>query len=292
MLAIGDLELCVETFGSPQDPTILLIMGAAASMLHWDDAFCRDLADTGRHVVRYDHRDTGRSTAWPPGSAAYSLRDLVKDAVGVLDALQVARAHVVGMSMGAAIGQLMALDHPDRVASLTLLASTPGGPGHDADDLPGMTDELAAALLEGPREGEAEAATEPGDPVSELVDGERPFAGTLPFDEPRWRSVAERSIARARSIASAENHYAIDPGPPWRHRLPSVLAPTLVLHGTADPMLPLAHGEALAREISGARLLTLAGAGHEPPPRALSALVIDAIATHTQGEHGHDEPAA
>jgi pimeloyl-ACP methyl ester carboxylesterase len=119
-----------------EDPAILLIMGAAASMLYWEPEFCQRLTAGGRFVVRYDHRDTGRSASYEAGAPPYALWDLEADAVGLLDALALTKAHLMGMSMGASIAQLMALDHPDRVASLTLLSSTPGGPWHDSPDLP------------------------------------------------------------------------------------------------------------------------------------------------------------
>ena len=134
LLSVGEVDLCVETFGSPSDPTILLIHGACASMLWWPQAFCAALADRGRHVVRYDNRDTGRSTHYPPGRPPYSLRDLADDAVGLLDALAVPDAHVVGRSMGGGVAMVAALDHPERVATLTLVGTTTG-----ADDLPPMS---------------------------------------------------------------------------------------------------------------------------------------------------------
>lgn len=116
--------LCVETFGDPADPAILLIHGATTSMLGWEDEFCERLAAGPRFVVRYDHRDTGRSVAYEPGAPRYTLRDLVADAVGLLDAFSLQGAHLVGRSLGGATcAMLAALDHPDRVASLTLVAS-------------------------------------------------------------------------------------------------------------------------------------------------------------------------
>ena len=113
------VDLCVQTFGDRADPPILLIMGGASSMDWWEDGFCERLMAGSRFVIRYDHRDTGRSVSYEPGAAPYSLRDLAEDAVGLLDALGLESAHLVGMSMGGWIGQLVALDHPDRVASLT-----------------------------------------------------------------------------------------------------------------------------------------------------------------------------
>ncbi|HYH31553.1 MAG TPA: alpha/beta fold hydrolase, partial [Pseudonocardia sp.] len=245
----------------------------------WDAEFCGRIADAGRFVLRYDHRDTGRSTSSPAGAPDYALRDLVADAAGLLDAYGVAAAHVVGMSMGGAIGQLLALDHADRVRTLTLTSSTPGGPGHDAPDLPPMSAALAATFT-----GEQiEPDWSDRDAVIEYhVEGERAYAGSLPFDEAGWRELATRTFDRTRdSAASFTNHFVTDPGEPWRHRLGEVRVPTLVLHGTDDPFLPFGHGVALAEEIPGARLVAVEGAGHEAPPRARWDVVVPAIVEHT-----------
>jgi pimeloyl-ACP methyl ester carboxylesterase len=126
-LTVRGVELCAETFGDPSAPPLLLIMGSGASMDWWEEDFCERLAAGGRFVVRYDHRDTGQSVTYPPGKPDYTGDDLMADAVGVLDALGLASAHVVGMSMGGALAQLVALDHPDRVASLTLISTSPAG---------------------------------------------------------------------------------------------------------------------------------------------------------------------
>ena len=127
------VDLAVESFGDRADPAILLIHGAGSSLLNWEEEFCERLAAGRRFVIRYDLRGAGRSVA--PG--AYSLRDLVADAVGLLDHLGLETAHVLGMSLGGAVAQLLALDHPERVASLILASTTPGGPGHPQPDLPG-----------------------------------------------------------------------------------------------------------------------------------------------------------
>jgi pimeloyl-ACP methyl ester carboxylesterase len=131
------------------DPAILLIMGSSASMDWWEDDFCERLADGRRFVVRYDHRDTGRSVSYRPGAPPYTLRDLAADAVGLLDTFGLARAHLVGMSMGGAIAQLVALDHPGRVASLTLIATSPAGPGDPGlPETPAQTRAKFAAIAE------------------------------------------------------------------------------------------------------------------------------------------------
>src|SRR5215831_5297279 len=129
MVRANGVDLCVETFGDQADPAILLIGGAAASMDYWDDRFCQLIADGGRFVIRYDNRDTGQSVSYPAGQPGYSLSDLMADALGVLDTFGLVSAHIVGISMGGGIGQQLAVRHPGRVDSLTLISTSPGGPG-------------------------------------------------------------------------------------------------------------------------------------------------------------------
>jgi pimeloyl-ACP methyl ester carboxylesterase len=225
--------------------------------------------------VRYDHRDTGQSISYPPGAPGYTSSDLVTDAVGVLDALGVHRAHVVGQSMGGALAQVMALDHPRRVASLTLVATSPAGP--DAD-LPPMPDEARAAFG---------AIAEPdwsdrGAVVDYLTELWRAGAGrSRPFDERGVRELCGRVLDRTTNMASSmKNHYAAEGGDRWRERLGALGPPTLVIHGTEDPVFPYGHGVALANEIPGAELLALEGAGHELPRRDWD-VVVTAILAHT-----------
>lgn len=264
MIAVDGVDLCVESFGEQGDPALLLVAGTSCSMDWWPAALCRELADRGLFVIRFDQRDTGRSTHDEPGAPTYSLPDLVTDAVGVLDAHGVEAAHWVGFSQGGWVSQLAALDHPDRVRSLTLVSSRPTGHGPADPDLP----EVSAGLL---ASWETEAPEprwdDPDAVVAYLVDGERSLAGEE-FDEPHARGIAECCVRRAHQVRSAvANHPAADQGPRWRERLPRVDVPCLVLHGTADPLFPIGNGEALAREIPGARLEPLAGVGHELPPR-------------------------
>ena len=129
MIDADGVRLCTEAFGDPADPPLLLIGGMSASMLWWDDAFCAALAAGGRRVIRYDHRDTGRSVTYEPGRPGYNGADLVADAARLLDAYEIRAAHVVGLSMGGALAQVLALDFPDRVASLVLMSTSPAGPG-------------------------------------------------------------------------------------------------------------------------------------------------------------------
>jgi pimeloyl-ACP methyl ester carboxylesterase len=275
MVEVNGVELCVETFGDAGEPAVLLIMGAAASMLHWEDEFCRRLAAGGRFVIRYDHRDTGRSVTYPPGAPGYTGDDLVSDAAGVLDAVGVSRAHVVGMSMGGGIAQLLALDYPERVSSLTLISSSPGS----GADLPAMSDELHAYFVEPPPQPDWSDR----DAVIEyLVEDERVYAAhSRPFDEKARRELAGRTFDRSFDLAATmTNHFVLDGGRSWRDRLGEIRVPTLVLHGTEDPFFPIGHGRALAREIPGARLVPLEQTGHEVP-RETWDIVVPAILEHT-----------
>src|SRR5437762_3127201 len=129
MIEANGVGLCTESFGDPVDAPILLVMGVGGSMLWWEEGFCRMLADGGRFVIRYDHRDTGRSVTYDVGSPGYTGADLVADALGVLDAYGLPAAHVVGVSAGGAFAQLLALDYPDRVLSLILISTSPATPG-------------------------------------------------------------------------------------------------------------------------------------------------------------------
>lgn len=276
------VDVCVQSFGDAADPAILLLAGTACSMDWWEDELCRLLAAGSRFVVRYDHRDTGRSTSYPPGAPPYTLRDLAADAVGVMDAFGIRSAHLVGMSMGGWIAQLVALDHPERVASLTLLATRPTGHGPSDPDLPEMSEALAAHFAAG--EGAEPPWADRAAMIDYLVAGERPFAGTLPFDAAARRAVATRVVDRTANLAaSLTNHVVADGGPRWRERLGEITAPTLVIHGTEDPLFPFSNALALAREIRGAQLLPLERVGHETPPRQVWDLVVPAILEHTAG---------
>ena len=274
------VDVCVETFGDPADPAILLIHGAGSSMLSWDEELCERLAAGGRFVIRYDSRDAGRSVTYEPGAPRYALPDLVADGVGLLDGFGLASAHIVGMSVGAAIAQLLALNHPDRVASITLASSTPGIPGEEAGDLPGVSAELKASFANEPPEPDwADRAAV----IDYLVEGERPYAArSRPFDAAAMRDRAARVFDRSANIAaSLTNPFMVHAGDPWRQRLGEVGAPTLVMHGTEDPAFPYSHALALAKEIPGAELLALEQTGHEYFPRATWDLVVPAILRHT-----------
>jgi len=260
MVPVNGIELCADTFGEPTDAALLLIAGATATMDFWDDEFCRRLAAAGRFVIRYDHRDTGRSTSFPAGDPPYSAVDLAHDALGVLDALGLHRAHLVGFALGGALARRIAVERPHRVLSLTLMAT-------GADDT-----------------GPAPAEPPPLDwsnrrlAVRRMIATAGELGGPFTPDEPHLRRVAERSYDRTLDMAACQaNHRRCAAGPPIRPRLGSITAPTLVLHGTLDPLVPPAAAQALAAEIPAARLVRLEGVGHEFPPAAVWAQVIDEI---------------
>jgi pimeloyl-ACP methyl ester carboxylesterase len=274
MIEANGVELCTGSFGDPDDPPVLLVMGVGASMLWWEEGFCRLLADGGRFVIRYDHRDTGRSVTYEPGHPRYTGADLVADAAGVLDAFGIPAANVVGVSAGGAFAQLLALGFPDRVRSLVLISTSPAKPSER--ELPPATQRFREFLATAEVDWSDQASV-----IEYLVGYEHMLAGDeRPFDVPAWRELIRRDVERARNIASSENHGLVAEGDVSSAPLSSIAVPTLVIHGTADPMFPLEHGQALADEIPGARLLTLQGAGHGVD-RADWATIVRAVLEHT-----------
>ena len=277
MIEANGVELCTEPFGAPGDPPVLLVMGIGASMLWWEEGFCRLLAEGGRFVIRYDHRDTGRSVTYEPGRAQYTGADLVADAVGVLDAYGIAAAHVVGVSAGGAFAQLLALGFPDRVLSLVLISTSRATAGERS--LPSPTERFSDFVASAEVDWSDRASV-----IDYFVAYERMLAGGVrPFDEAAWRELVRRDVERAHDIAASQNHSLASEGDVSSEPMSSIAAPTLVIHGTADPMFPLAHGRALAQEIPGARLLTLERAGHGVD-RADWERIARAIHAHTAGD--------
>jgi pimeloyl-ACP methyl ester carboxylesterase len=279
------VDLCAETFGDPADPPILLIHGAAASMLAWEEEFCERLAAGSRFVIRYDHRDTGRSVSYEPGAPPYTLRDLTADAVGLLDAFGLGSAHLVGRSMGGGIAMLAALDYPHRVASLTLVGTSPGGP-----DLPPMSEEFLAHIsgAKNPDWSDREAV------IDHIIGMLQVFSGgSGHLDEAAMRDLVGHDVDRTVNVASSQmNHFSMGADEPVRDRLVEIGVPTLVIHGEEDPVFPLGHALAMEKEIPGAHLLVLKQTGHELPP-AVWDVVVPAILEHTSvGRLRHEKSRA
>ncbi|HVW32293.1 MAG TPA: alpha/beta hydrolase, partial [Acidimicrobiia bacterium] len=255
------LILEYDTTGSPADPPLLLVMGLGAQLITWPDGFCRALADRGFFVVRYDNRDAGLSSrieaAGVPDLAAvmtgtadapYHVSDMAADGIGLLDALGIAAAHVVGASMGGMIAQHMAFEYPDRVLSLCSIMSAPTGTM--AADPP--TPEAGAALLR-PAPTTREEAIEAG------VEGARTIGSPgFPFDEAKARDRAAASYDRAfYPLGIIRQFAAVTATGDWTSKLAGVKAPTLIIHGGADPLVRPGWGRRTAEAIPGATLLTI-----------------------------------
>ena len=266
---VGDLEIAYETFGEPDDTPVLLVMGLATQMVGWPDDFCRGLAERGLFVVRFDNRDIGLSThlddAGAPdimtvlggdhSSVPYGLADLADDTVGLLDALGLGSAHVVGASMGGMIAQLVALRHPARVRSLTSIMSTTGDPAV------GAPAQAAMAVLLAPPASDREGA------VQRAVDTYRVIGSPgFEFDETGLRQRAGLSFDRAYDPAGvARQLAAILTTADRTPDLARITAPTLVIHGAHDALMNVSGGRATAAAIPDAELLVVDGMGHDLP---------------------------
>jgi pimeloyl-ACP methyl ester carboxylesterase len=281
------IELCYDTFGDPKAPPLVLIMGLAAQMIAWDEEFCAQLAARGYHVVRFDNRDAGRSTRLDsagipnvtaalmaaaqgqPVQAPYLLRDMADDVVGLMDALSIPAAHVIGASMGGAIAQTLALHHSARLRTLTSIMSTTS-----ARDLPPPTPAALEVLFSPP----------PSDLAAYVAHHARVWrvlrAGSFPLDEARdpirARQIFERGLSPG---GAARQMIAMVASGSRREALAAVRVPTLVIHGDADPLVPLACGIDTAESVHGSKLVIVKGMGH-----ALSIpfwpQIIEAIAAH------------
>ncbi|WP_330186059.1 alpha/beta hydrolase [Dactylosporangium sp. AC04546] len=264
------VSLYAETHGDPSMPPILLISGATASMDWWEPEFCDRLAAAGRLVIRYDHRDTGESTTYPAGAPGYQGLDLCTDALAVAAACSPSPVHLVGVSMGGGIAQRIAAEHPARVASVTLIASSPIV---RTGELPPPDPRITAPPPPPDWTNRDEA-------VDRLVTDEALYGGDIPQDTAAVRAVATRVFDRSRDLAAGHtNHLLLSDDTPFTGELTQITAPVLVLHGTADPLFPYPHGEALAAAIPGARLVPLQGMGHQVPPRTFWNQVIEELLT-------------
>lgn len=275
----NSIDIEYETFGDPKAAPLLLVTGLSAQMISWEEAFCERLAAAGFYVIRFDNRDSGLSTrmeaAGPPDVAAalggnpkpaYRLDDMADDAVGLLDALGIAAAHVVGASMGGYIAQLIAINHPGRVLSLTSIMS---GPGWREGLLP--TPEGAALLTAKPPSTREET-------IEMAMSLRRALLGSGdPFDEAFERARAVRALERAYyPVGTGRQLVAILASEDRLDRLRGVRVPTLVIHGTDDILMPIENGRMVAAAVPGARLLELEGMGHDIPKRVWPE-VMDAI---------------
>jgi pimeloyl-ACP methyl ester carboxylesterase len=289
MVRANGVDLRTQAFGDPGDPPLLLVAGATSSMKRWPEAFCIRLAEAGRFVIRYDNRDTGRSSVFPVGAPGYSIPDMAGDAVGVLDAYGAERAHLAGWSMGGMITQNVAIHHPDRIRSAFLFGTTPdgraiasaaSGMGEDSGALsapPPSVLELLAFLANVDWTDEAQAI-EAWLREDEVLLG----PGDIPDRDVDRINVTE-IVREARDIrAHRKNHGIVVATSYWRDRLKDIRTPTLVMHGTHDFCLPLDHAKAMANEIAGAKLIVVDGMGHVLSPSSRYwQIFADALIAHT-----------
>lgn len=284
--AANGIELAYESFGDPNHPTVLLVMGLGAQMTSWDEGFCALLVARGLHVVRFDNRDVGQST-WidTPGldvvaalgaaldgdtsQAPYLLSDMAEDAVGLLDHLGLHRVHVVGASMGAMIAQALAIGHPDRCRSLTSIMSTTG-----EVDVGAPAPDLMATLL-------AERPTAREEAIDFAVDAARAIGHPEHFDEDRARHTATVEFDRGMNPLGAPRQLlAIMSSPSRAEGLSGLDLPALVVHGEADRLVDLSGGRRTAELIPGADLLVIEDMAHDLPVVHWPAIA-DAVAAVT-----------
>ncbi|MDC2959564.1 alpha/beta hydrolase [Streptomyces gilvifuscus] len=264
---VHGIALGVESFGDGDAPLVLLAGGT--TMLSWPDALCERLAAGGRHVVRYDLRDSGESTTTDPEAPAYTLRDLAADAAALADLLGEGPAHLAGIGVGGMVAQVAVLDHPGAFSALTLVGTRPVAPGPPDDDLPDHDQATMGRLFTRPMPDWTDRAA-----VTEFAAGGAEILGDDPVAA---RAVAgriwDRTPGTAAPVQMANQmgmvFSRLDCAPRWRERLPEIEVPTLVVHGRRDRFFPLGNGEAIAREIPGARLLALEEAATRMPDEAL-----------------------
>ena len=287
------LDIAYETTG--EGPPLVMIMGIGAPMVNWPEGFYRAVVEAGFTAIRFDNRDVGRSSkmdhlgippVWPLMArralgrsvpAPYTLGDMADDVAGLLDGLHLDSAHVIGASMGGMITQLVGLNHPARVLSLLPIMSSPD-PAAVTDPLEGKagslsppTEAVQAAIADG-------AELDWSDTQAVLENRVEMFAvlagSGYPYVVEGRRALFQREIDRASNMSSSANHgLVVAATERWYHRLGEVTAPTLVIHGDEDPILPLDHGRAIAEAIAGATLLVLEGAGHEIPEGTLDQVI-------------------
>jgi pimeloyl-ACP methyl ester carboxylesterase len=277
---VNGIEIAYQEIGEPGGTPLLLVIGFASHMIHWDEGFCRLLAERGFRVIRFDNRDIGHSTKLDAprpgpemfvggGTPAYGLGDMAADTIGLLDHLGIERAHLVGASMGGMISQVVAIECPERVASLCSIMSTTGDPAV------GRPTPAAIAALSQPPEQSREGYGEVSVQISRVIG-----SPAYPFDEEQRRELGRRCWDRSHDPAGlARQLHAMTSAADRTEALGRLRLPVLVLHGAEDPLITVSGGEATARAIPGARLEVFSGVGHDLPP-ALWLSVVEAISAN------------
>ncbi|MFW9799799.1 MAG: alpha/beta fold hydrolase [Candidatus Thorarchaeota archaeon] len=281
---VGDIEIAYDTFGATSGTPLLLIMGLGMQMIQWDDAFCKRLAAEGYWVIRFDNRDVGLSTKFDDAGLAnipalvggkavevpYRISDMASDAVGLLDFLEIDEAHIVGASMGGMIAQSIAIHHPERIRTLTSIMSSTGNP-----NLPQPRPEVASILVARPPSDRAEYIDYTLG-IWRLLNGPK-----FPVDEELVRERAGRTYDRCYyPYGTGRQLAAILASGSRNDALKDVRTPTLIIHGDADPLIPVEGGIDTAETIPGAELMIIEGMGHSIPTE-VEPRIIEAIVRHT-----------
>lgn len=257
----GDCTIYYETFGSGGDPTLLMVNGLSSQCINYAEAWCEMFVDAGFHVIRFDNRDVGHSTHFGDApldehGAAYRVHDMADDAVAVLDAAGVDRAHVMGLSMGGMIVQHLAIHHRDRLRSMVSVMSRTGESEYGRS-----TPDALARLTGAP-------ATDRDSAIAHSIEGLQIWGSPEHADEERWAADAGRAFDRCFDPAGVGRQYmAVLASGSWADRLPEVTTPTLVMHGTADTLIDISGGRRTAELIPGAEFVAIEGMGHDYPPQ-------------------------
>jgi pimeloyl-ACP methyl ester carboxylesterase len=257
----GNCEIYYESFGDPADPTLMLVNGLGSQCINYHEDWCEMFVARGLRVVRFDNRDVGLSSKFDDApvdanGTIYNLSDMAADAIAVLDSLGVERAHVMGLSMGGMIVQVLAIEHPDRLLSMTSVMSRTGEPGY------GESTPEAFALLTGP------PATDRESYIANHIAGLHVWGSPAFADEARWRRDAERAFDRCFHPSGTGRQYrAVGGSAPRSDRLREVTTPSLVMHGDRDTLIDISGGLRTAELIPGARFEAIEGMGHDYPPQ-------------------------
>jgi pimeloyl-ACP methyl ester carboxylesterase len=275
----GDVELYYDTFGDPSDPALLLVNGLGSQCINFSEQWCEKFGAVGFFVIRFDNRDVGLSTKFSHVTAdvvgavraraegrepvvPYTTSDMARDAIKVLDAAGVPRAHVMGLSMGGMIVQTMAIEHPDRILSMTSMMSTTGDP------------DVGQATPQARRLSFAPPPTDRESYIARYVEGIRTWGSPAYFDEERLRASAGAAFDRCfQPDGQARQAMAVFSGPSRTEALRGVLVPTLVVHGSEDKLIDASGGRRTAEAIPGARFVLIEGMGHDYPPQLWDQIV-------------------
>lgn len=282
IVKINDINICLETFGNQSNPAIFLLMGNSAQGIMWDDKFCQLLADNNYFIIRFDYRDTGLSSCVDYAKNPYNLTDLTNDVLSLMDYLKIAKAHFVGLSMGGAIAQLLALYHSARVVTITLMMTSPdlsikNNAFHGKFDLQNKLPPPSAEFIQKVIELNKKPAESDAEKLKQIVENWRlANGGKATFDDDYWYGLVRKAMhreslnpeARNLKFANLGNHTKAQmaSSQPNLEIVKNIKTPCLIIHGAEDPIFPPEHAQALSENIQGSRLALIQDMGHALNP--------------------------